>query len=217
MATKQNQGLKTWEQRRKDWKDRGNKVSPNFGFKTNKQGTKTAYMSVPASFVTLPQDAHVIQRKTLFTGKYNGKDTFDQYVLCAGTKRTYVSKQTQQPVVLQNWYVARIKYYGGKPGVAEWLYQGTSQRDARKRFAEIPYHELQVAIQHGHYSPAGSTLKTETYTDTQGREHTQNWAIFKSDGSYRSIVANRVQRQTQYKAWRASQGAPTQSPRPYRQ
>ena len=173
-------------------------------------------MSVPASFVTLPQDAHVIQRKTLLTGKYNGKDTYDQYVLCAGTKRTYVSKQTQQPVVLQNWYVARIKYYGGKPGVAEWLYQGTSGRDARKRFAEIPYHELQVAIQHAHYSPAGSTLKTDTYTDTKGREHTQNWAVFKSDGSYRSIVANRVQRQTQYKAWRASQGTPTQSPRPYR-
>ena len=211
MATKQNQGLKTWEQRRKDWKDHGNTVSPNFGFKTNKQGTKTAYMSVPASFVTLPQDAHVIQRKTLLTGKYNGKDTFDQYVLCAGTKRSYVSKQTQQQVVLQNWYVARIKYYGGKPGVAEWLYQGTSQRDARKRFAEIPYHKLQVAIRYGHEAPAGSTIETQTFNGK-----TTNWAVFKSDGSYRSIVANRVQRQTQYKAWRANQGTPTQSPRTYR-
>lgn len=211
MILKLNEGPKTWEQRRKDWKDRGKKVSPNFGFKTNKQGTKTAYMSVPASFVTLPQDAHVIQRKTLLTGKYNGKDTYDLYVLCAGTKRKYVSKQTQQPVVLQNWYVARIKYYGGKPGVAEWLYQGTSQRDARKRFAEIPYHKLQVAIRSGYEAPAGSTIETETFNGK-----ITYWGVFKSDGSYRSIVANRIQRQTQYKAWKASQDTPTQSPRPYR-
>lgn len=206
MATKEN-NLKTWAQRKKDWSSNG-KVSPNFGFKTNKQGNKTAYIAVPAAFVTLPQDAHVIQRKTLYTGEYNGKKNYDLYVLCAGTKHSYVSKRTNQPVILQNWYVARMKYYGGKPGVAEWLYQGTDQRDARKRFAEIPYHKLQVAIERAHMAPAGATIETETFN---GR--TMNWAVFKSNGTFGAIVANRMQRKADYKARKVNQGSPTHSPR----
>ncbi|MGM9838166.1 MAG: hypothetical protein ACI30A_06735 [Paludibacteraceae bacterium] len=204
----QNNGPKTWAERKKDWAANG-KVSPNFGFKTNKQGKKTPYIAVPAAFVTLPQDAHVIQRKTLYTnGKYNGKKNYDLYVLCAGTKHSYTSRQTNQPVTIQNWYVARMKYYGGKPGVAEWLYQGTNERDARKRFAEIPYHKLQVAVIDEKHAPAGCGIERETYKDNE-----TVWAVYKSNGTFGAIVANRIQRRANYRAYRASQGTPTQSPR----
>ena len=179
--------LKSWEQRRKDWTAMGQKVSPNFRMKTNGVNQKIAYMSVPAHSVTLPQDAHVIQRKKLYVTGVKGERTYDTYVLAAGTKRSYISKRTGQPATVQNWYVGKMKYYAGKPGVIEYLYNGTNERDARHRFAQVPYNELYVAVIDS-VSELGNAQSFKT--DAQGKK----WAVFSGNGKYGMIVSKQIRR-----------------------
>lgn len=180
---------KSWEQRRKNWVAMGQKVSPNFKMKKNGVNQNIAYMNVPAHSITLPADAHVIQRKKLYVKGVKGENTYDTYVLAAGTKRNYVSKRTGKPVTVQNWYAGKMKYYAGKPGVIEFLYNGTSERDARHRFADIPYNELYVAVT-DNVNKLGDAQSFKT--DGTG----QKWAVFTGNGRYSMIVSKRIHRRS---------------------
>ena len=178
---------KSWNDRRKAWENYGKKTSPNFKMKTNGVGKKVAYINVPAGTVTTPSDAHVIQRKYIYTKDAKSQNAHDTYVLCAGTKRSYTSKKTGKMVTIQNLYVGKIVYYGGYPGVMQFLYNGTSERDARHRFAQIPYNELYVAVT-DNVSKLGNAQTIKT--DASG----QKWAIFTGNGKYSMIVNNQIRR-----------------------
>lgn len=172
-------------------KKNGKQATALFGTKTNGVGKKVAYMQIPVAFATLPKDSTVIQRKRLNVKDVKGGKGFEVYVLACSKKRPY-KKFDGTTGYVQNWYVARKRYFGGKPAFDEKLYEGTSHRDAAHRFADIPYHELYVKL------PDGVNVQTQvinqTYTSSTGKVYQSRWAVYKSDGKYASIAANRSAR-----------------------
>ncbi len=157
----------------------------------NKVGQNVAYMSIPVAFATLPKDSSVIQKKRLAVKDVKGGQGFEIYVLACSKKRAY-KKFDGTTGYVQNWYVARKRYFSGKPAFDEMLYQGTSERDARHRFADIPYNELRVKLPEG--AKVTTQVATESYTSSTGNTYTTRWAVYKSDGKYATIAANRSQR-----------------------
>ena len=99
--------------------------------------------------------------------------------------------------MIQNWYVAKLNYYKGLPSVAEFLYKGTSERDARHRFGQIPYNEMLVAVT-DNVTKLGNASSFQT--DANGKK----WAVFSSNGRYGSIVRNQIRRREFTKARRSA-------------
>lgn len=161
------------------------------GTHTNGIGQKVAYMQIPVAFATLPKDSTVIQRKRLDVVDVKGGAGFEIYVLACSKKRPYRKFDGSEGFV-QNWYVARKRYFGGKPAFDEMLYQGTNHRDAAHRFADIPYNELYVKLPEG--VKADTQVVNQSYTSSTGQVYNSRWAVYKSDGKYATIAANRSMR-----------------------
>lgn len=172
-------------------KKNGKTTSSVLTTRKNKIGKTVAYMTIPAAFATLPKDATIVQKKRLDVKDVKSGNGFEIYVLACSKKRNYAGFNGQQRTV-QNWYVAHKRYFSGKPAFDEILYQGTSKRDAAHRFADIPYNVLEVKLPDG--AQVSTQVKVENYTSSTGATYTSRWAVYKSDGSYAAIAANRAQR-----------------------
>lgn len=167
------------------------KVTKLLTSRKNKLGQNVAYMNIPVAFATLPKDSSVIQKKRLNVKDVKGGQGFEIYVLACSKKRPY-KKFDGTTGYVQNWYVARKRYFSGKPAFDEKLYDGTSERDARHRFADIAYNELRVKLPEN--VKVTTQVVTESYTSSTGKVYTTRWAVYKSDGKYATIAANRSQR-----------------------
>ncbi len=172
--------------------------------RANKVGNKVPYMSVPMAFVTLPKDSTVIQTKRLNIRDVKGGQGFEMYVLACSKKREYKGFQGVSRTV-QNWYVAKKIYFAGKPAMDQMLYSGTSERDARHRFADIPYNEMKVKVLDSTTDMRGaSKIESKSYTSSTGKVYTSKWAVYKGNGKYAAIAANRSRRYQARQNWRAN-------------
>lgn len=178
-------------------KKNGKTATSHIYNRKNALGKNVAYMEIPVAFATLPKNSSVVQKKRLNVKDVKGGNGFEIYVLACSKKRAYKGNDGTTRYV-QNWYVARKRYFGGKPAFDEILYQGTSKRDAAHRFADIPYNTLEVKLPDG--AKVSTQVVTHTYTSSTGKTYTSRWAVYKSDGKYATIAANRSQRYQQRKA-----------------
>ena len=93
------------------------------------------YFKVPAAMITMPKDNtwYVARKQLNYTDK-SGRNQVATYVM-GFHKSSTTNKQGKQNKI---WFVARLQYLGGKPGIASYYYRDYSRRGADNYFKRLP-------------------------------------------------------------------------------